>query len=92
MKSRDFTEKDGLRVVRNKLAAAEARVIRKFRQDLTPREKELLVSKVPELQARERGENTAKDINDPLLRDIYSQVCLRARAPACVCVCVCLCE
>jgi hypothetical protein len=82
MKARDFTEKDGLRVVKDKLARVESKVIRKFRQGLTPREKELLESKVPELQERARSEREGKirETRDPLLRDMYSQLAKTAAA------------
>jgi type II secretory pathway component PulM len=37
-----------------KLERVEAKVVQKFWKSLTPREKELLATKVPELNARDR--------------------------------------
>ena len=74
MRGRDVVEKDGLKFMQTKLARAEAKVIRKFRQSLTAREQDLMDSKLPAMRARERRPSPPPDTDDPELRKLYAEL------------------
>ena len=70
--------------MKTKLAGAEAKVIRKFRASLTPREKELLESKVPQIRtrAREGSEKALFRGESSQLKDLYQQLSNTKKRPA----------
>eukprot|EP00960_Hanusia_phi_P068527 766865-Hanusia_phi.AAC.11 len=87
MKARDKVEKEELKKVKEKMEAAEERVMRNFRKRLSDRDQSILDKKVAEVmsdcisyahvfnctQMRRARDESPENIEDPELRDLYKQ-------------------
>ena len=81
------TEKEELKKVKEKMEMAEERVMRNFRKRLSDRDKRILDKKMAKVrgwfslflckiacsQMRQENEESASNIEDPQLRDLYKR-------------------